>query len=211
MHAPSVIRRARTSVSARRSQTNRPGSESAPTEGPLFGSAVLVTPSHEPVVAAEHMSDGRTRTRRSFPGQPRCALRTRLAGEPDSRGTNGVAANPRSRDPSQSWNLLRWRITAKGRRPAYGPPKSPAPRERSRQPNNLLTAKPALEGSPVGRPSQVERFRPAGRRPGSSESEVGPYSPVSALTYPDRGPWTADRRSALASTLPITLSAIGPN
>ena len=56
------------SVSARRTQTNRPGSESAPAFGPLTGSAVPVTPSHEPVVAADHMSDGRTRTRRTCPG-----------------------------------------------------------------------------------------------------------------------------------------------
>ena len=78
------------SVSARRTQTSRPGSESAPAKGPLAGSAVPVTPSHEPVVAAEHMSDGRTRARRTFPGQPRCALRARLSDEPDGRGTNGL-------------------------------------------------------------------------------------------------------------------------
>ena len=67
------------------------------------------------VVAAEHMSDGRTRARPACPGQPRCALRARLSGEPDGRGTYGPRDWRFARGPSQTWNLLHWRITAKGR------------------------------------------------------------------------------------------------
>jgi hypothetical protein len=71
-----------------------------------------------PVVAAEHMSDGRTRTRRPSPGQPRCALRARLSDEPGSRGTNGPRdwrLAPRAESDLES---LHWRNTAQGR-PVY--------------------------------------------------------------------------------------------
>ena len=130
-----------------------------------------LTPSHEPVVAAEHMSDGRTRARRTFPGTTSmfttgpalAASRTsRTAG---ARTDSATGAQPR--DPSQAWNSLHWRSTAKGRWPTNGRPESPAPRERSQRPNTSAVAKPALEGSPAGRPSQVRRF---GRGAGDLEA-----------------------------------------
>ena len=156
LHAPSVVRRARAPQSA--PAGHRPTGPGRSWHPPRVHSPGRRYPSLRvigPVVAAEHMSDGRTRARRTCPGQPRCALRARLSDEPDGRGTNGLRDRRLTSRSESARNLLHWRITAKGRRSAYGPPESPAPRERSRRPNSSAVAKPALEGSPASWPPQV--------------------------------------------------------
>ena len=156
LYAPSVVRRARAPQSA--PAGHRPTGPGRSRHRPRVHSPGRRYPSLRvigPVEAAEHMSDGRTRARRTFPGQPRCALRARLSYEPDGRGTNGLRDRRLTSRSESARNLLHWRITAKGRQSAYGPPESPAPRERSRRPNSSAVAKPALEGSPASWPPQV--------------------------------------------------------
>ena len=116
LYAPSVVRRARAPQSA--PAGHRPTGPGQSRHPPRVRSPGRRYPSLRvigSVVAAEHMSDGRTRARPACPGQPRCALRARLSGEPDGRGTYGPRDWRFARGPSQTWNLLHWRITAKGR------------------------------------------------------------------------------------------------
>ena len=153
LHAPSVVRRARAPQSA--PAGHRPTGPGRSRHQPRVHSPGRRYPSLRvigPVVAAEHMSDGRTRARRTCPGQPRCALRARLSDEPDGRGTNGLRDRRLASRSESARNLLHWRITAKGRQSAYGPPESPAPRVPSLRPNSsAVPSSPSKEVPPTGR------------------------------------------------------------
>ena len=68
---------------------------------------------------------------------------------------------------------------------------------------------PLCQAHPRRKPRQPAAtswtVRPAGRRPGSSESGVGPLPPVSTLTYPDRCPPITHQHSPAALQLPCEL------
>ena len=156
LHVPSVVRRVRAPQSA--PAGHRPTGPGRSRHPPRVHSPGRRYPSLrviERFVAAEHMSDGRTRARRTSPRTTSmCTTGPALgrAGRPGHERTPRQARRAQPRDPSQAWNLLHWHSTAKGRRSTYGPPESPAPRERSRRPNHPLWASPpSKEAPPAGR------------------------------------------------------------
>ena len=205
MHAPSVVRRARAPQSAPAGHRPAgPGRSRHPSRVHSPGRRYTSLRVIEPVVAAEHMSDGRTRARRTFPGQPRCALRARLSDEPDGRGTNGLRDLHVASRSESARNLSTGvpRQKGAGQRMAR---LSHRPRgsEAGGLIHPLLPSRPSKEVQPAGRHKLA--VRPAGRRPGSSESGVGPLPPVSTLTYPDRCPPITHQHSPAALQLPCEL------
>ena len=169
LYAPSVIRRARAPQSA--PAGHRPTGPGLSRHPPRVHSPGRRYPSLRvigPVVAAEHMSDGRTRAHRTCPGTTSmCTAGPALgrAGRPGHERTLRQALGLAVRVRHGTYS------TAVPRQKGAGQPTAHlSRRHRGSEAGGLihpLWPSPSLEGSPASRPSQVGLF---GRRAGDPEA-----------------------------------------